>query len=183
MKPSDKKILLACIILNFVTVALIIALLVCMHYSAVHYFNYTEKQYPEEEAAVRLILFVFLEGPIMLLWFGVSKIALLLFSFFFLLSGILLAVYTKTKSPKTFKASTHTAVAIATMTLFTPFIFIIFEVDLVRPNFTQGDIGLIIIVAALTVICVASIILHSFLFYGVKKANEPIAPEDPFEQL
>ena len=183
MKPRDKKILLTCIIINFATVALIAAFLVCMHYSAMHYFNFAEKEFPEEGAALSLFLFLLLVAPITFLGFCVTKIGLLAFVSFFLLSGILLAVYAKTKSPKMFKVSTHTAVASSAATMFIPFFFIIFEVEQISPNFIPADIGLIVCTVALAVICTTSIILHTLLFYGVKKANEPIAPEDPFTQL
>ena len=91
---------LACLIISFIAAALLIALAVCLHFSAEQLFSVDNKSVTKSEDAVGLLFIALLCAPLAFILYTAMAVFAIIICITFTASGILLAAFTKTQGDK-----------------------------------------------------------------------------------
>lgn len=190
MKPSDKKLIIACAVICFISAAVMLAFNVCSNFTAIEFFKIRD-DYSDDYRAFKVI-FLTLGLPITVAVFGMLIFVSLYMCAAHIYSGIRLIAYTKSPDRRVMKKVMRITLTSDGMVLFGFFTSIAGYVSIcqhVPEFFTASNIGLIVLAPIITALALVSAILCGIVIlrtrnYGAYDFRSfPVKPEDPFTQL
>lgn len=174
MKPSDKKLIIACAVICFISAAVMLAFNVCSNFTAVEFFKIRD-DYSDDYKAFRVI-FLTLGLPITVVAFGMLIFVSLYMCAAHIYSGIRLLAYTKSPDKRVMKKIMRITLTSDGMVLFGFFSSIAGYVSIcqhIPEFFTASNIGLIVLTPIVTALALVSAILCGIVILRTRNYDAP----------